>query len=296
MSEQQGPATTGGRTLLRRLAPAGGAVPFLLYTALFLLVPTVIIIIGAFQNGSGGLTLDNFRTMFTSEVMSALGESLVLSVVSGLIGAVVGGVVAYLLSTAEPTGVLRRLITSVSSVLAQFGGVMLGFAFLFTFTSRFGLGYRIIKGMFGGLVDPNYFSTLPGLIIVYSYFQIPLMIIIFLPAVDGIRPQWREAAESLGGSTWAFWRRVGGPILAPSFLGSLMLLFTNAFSAFATAVTLSNLTSPLIVLQIKNALTSETGSSNAGLAKAESLLMVIVVAIALYAYNRIQRRSSRWLG
>ena len=204
--------------------------------------------------------------------------------------------VAYLLSTANPRGPLRRLVISVSSVLAQFGGIMLGFAFLFTFTTRFGLGYKIIKNLFGGLVDPNFFSTLPGLIIVYSYFQIPLMVIIFLPAVDGIRPQWREATESLGGSTWVFWSRVAGPILAPAFLGSLILLFTNAFSAFATAVTLSNLTSPIIVLQIKNALTSETGSSNEGLAKAESLLMIVVVALVLWAYNRIQRRSSRWLG
>lgn len=270
--------------------------PFLLYTAIFLLVPTVIIIIGAFQNATGSFSLVNFRAMFSGEIMDSLLNSIVLSLVSAVVGAVVGGVVAYLVSTANPKGILRRFVTSVSSVLAQFGGVMLGFAFLFTFTTRFGLGNKIIKGAFGTAVDPNFFSTLPGLIVVYCYFQIPLMVIIFLPAVDGIRPQWREATESLGGSNWVFWSRVAGPILAPSFLGSLMLLFTNAFSAFATAVTLSSLTSPLVVLQIKDALTSETGNAAPNLAKAESLLMIVVVALVLWAYNRIQRRSSRWLG
>ncbi len=292
----KGPAATRGRTLGRRLGPVGGTVPFFVYTALFLLAPAVIIFIGAFLNGNGSFTFTNIKTTFTGDILSSVGESLVLSVVSALIGAVVGGVVAYLVSTANPAGVLRRFVTSLSSVLAQFGGVMLGFAFLFTFTTRFGLGAKLYLALTGSAVDHNFFATLPGLIIVYTYFQVPLMVIIFLPAVDGIRPQWREACETLGGSTWVFWRRVAGPLLLPSFLGSFMLLFTNAFSAFATAVTLNNETNPLIVMQIKQALTSETGGALPNLAMAESLLMVVVVAIVLFAYAKVQRRSSRWLG
>lgn len=275
-----------------------GAAPFLAYTAIFLLVPTLIVVIGAFQGTGASFTLGNFRELFNSApILQSLGRSLVLSLVSGAIGAVVGAVVAYFLSTAPPGGLLRKLVTAASSVLAQFSGVMLAFAFIFSFTGRTGLVSRTLNSWFGvPLADVNYFSTLIGLIIVYSFFQIPLMVIIFLPAVDGIRPQWREATESLGGSTWVFWRRVAGPLLTPSFLGALLLLFANAFSAFATAAALVGLGAPLITLQISQALTSETGLGAPNLAKAEALVMVVIVAIVMAAYYAIQKRSSRWLG
>jgi putative spermidine/putrescine transport system permease protein len=93
-----------------------------------------------------------------------------------------------------------------------------------------------------------------------------------------------------------FWSRVAGPLLAPSFFGSFLLLFTNAFSAFATAAVLINLSNPLITLQIKQALISETGLGAPNLAKAEAILMVIVVALVMWVYYRIQRRAARWLG
>ncbi len=275
-----------------------GAAPFLVYTAIFLLVPTALVVIGAFQGIGGDFSLANFSEMFgSSPILSALGRSLVLSLVSGLIGATLGAVVAYFLSTAPPGGILRKLVTAASSVLAQFSGVMLAFAFIFSFTGRTGLVSRTLNSWFGvPLADVNYFSSLIGLIIVYSFFQIPLMVIIFLPAVDGIRPQWREATESLGGSTWVFWRRVAGPLLTPSFLGALLLLFANAFSAFATAAALVSLGSPLITLQISSALTSETGLGAPNLAKAEALVMVVIVAVVMAAYYWVQKRASRWLG
>ncbi|MET3804491.1 putative spermidine/putrescine transport system permease protein [Nakamurella sp. UYEF19] len=289
---------SGGDGRLRRMKPLLGVAPFLLYTALFLLVPTAIVVIGAFQGDGGSFTLANFSALFgQSVILEALLRSIVLSVVSAVIGAVVGAVVAYFLSTAPPSGLLRKLVTSASSVLAQFSGVMLAFAFIFSFTGRTGLVSRTLNSWFGvPEPDVNYFASLIGLIIVYAYFQIPLMVIIFLPAVDGIRPQWREATESLGGSTWVFWRRVAGPLLTPSFLGALLLLFANAFSAFATAAALVGLGSPLITLQISNALTSETGLGAPNLAKAEALIMVVIVAIVMAGYYWIQKRSSRWLG
>ncbi len=287
--------SSGGGGRLRRARSYLGVLPFFVYVALFLILPTVIVVIGSFQNSSGGFTMENFNAVFSGDVLAALGRSVVLSLVSGLVGAVVGAVVAYLLSTASPHGALRKVVTAASSVLAQFAGVMLAFAFSFTFIAP-GLIGRWLRDSFSIDVDPNYFSTLPGLILVYVYFQIPLMVIIFLPAVDGIRPQWREATESLGGSTWTFWRRVAGPLLGPSFLGAVLLLFTNAFSAFATAAALVGLTTPIITLQIRAALISETGLGAPNLAKAEALLMVIVVAVLMSLYYWIQRKASRWLG
>ena len=134
-----------------------------------------------------------------------------------------------------------------------------------------------------------------GLTVVYTYFQIPLMLIVFLPAVDGLRREWWDASASLGGGTWAYWRHVAGPILLPTFLGAALLLFTNAFSAYATAAALISQGSPLVTLQIRNAMTSEVilGQENVG--KALALGMIIIVSLVMIAYTILQRRTSKWL-
>jgi len=122
------------------------------------------------------------------------------------------------------------------------------------------------------------------------------MLIVFLPAMDGLRVQWREATESLGGSTWQFWRHVGGPLLAPAFLGSMLLLFANAFSAYATAAALISQGQNIAPLQIRTALTSEVVLGQANVGKALALAMVVIVALVMFAYARLQRRTSKWLG
>mgnify|MGYP000458883052 CR=1 FL=1 len=123
----------------------------------------------------------------------------------------------------------------------------------------------LIRQLTGLTVNPNWLSSLPGLITVYCYFQIPLMIIIFLPAVDSIRPQWREACESLGGNTFQYWTRVAGPILVPRFISALLLLFASAFSAYATAAALFSQRSILVPLMIQGAMRNEMGSESAGI-------------------------------
>src|SRR5262249_18307999 len=114
-------------------------------------------------------------------------------------------------------------------------------------------------------------------------------------ALDGIRPQWREATESLGGNTWHYWRYVAGPLLTPSFLGCTLLLFANAFSAYATAAALITQGGILAPLHGQALLTSETGSAQAGLAKALALAMIVVVLVVTSFYALLQRRTSRWL-
>ena len=219
----------------QELGTLATTLPFFAYTACFLLAPTVIVIIGAFQNRSGGFTLANFNKMFEANAIAAFGTSILVSLASSLIGAVVGALASYaLVIGAKPNGPLRRMVSAISSVLAQFGGVMLAFAFIATLGIN-GIGTMLIKTLTGYTVNPNWLSSLPGLVTVYCYFQIPLMIIIFLPAVDSIRPQWREACESLGGNTVQYWTRVACPILAPRFISAFLLLFASAFSAYATA-------------------------------------------------------------
>jgi putative spermidine/putrescine transport system permease protein len=275
-------------------------VPFGAYLLIFLIIPTIVVALGAFGKNPGegnGVTLANVKALGNSEVLAAFGRSITLSASTAIIGAVLGALLAYAVATAKPEGLLRRAVSSACAVLAQFGGVTLAFAFLATiglsgFVTVFLQDHLDVNLYSGGV----WLFELPGLILVYTYFQIPLMVIVFLPAVDGIRPQWREAAESLGGSTWQYWRMVGGPLLAPAFLGSALLLFANAFSAYATAAALVSQGSPIVPLQIRGALTSEVllGQQNVG--KALALGMVVVVAIVMWLYALLQRRTARWLG
>ena len=282
-----------GRWFDRDLA---GVVPFLAFVGVFLAVPTLIVAIGAFVGNDGGATLDNVSALADSYIVQAFVRSIVLSAVTAVLGAVIGALLAYALVTARPDGLTRRVVTSACGVLAQFGGVTLAFAFIATlglsgFVTVF-LRDRLSIDIYSGGV---WLFDLPGLVLVYTYFQIPLMVIVFLPALDGIRPQWREATESLGGSTWQYWRRVAVPLLAPAFLGSSLLLFANAFSAYATAAALDSQGSPIVPLQIRSALTSEVILGRENVGKAMALGMVVVVALVMWLYALLQRRTSRWL-
>ncbi|QGN59278.1 ABC transporter permease subunit [Nostocoides sp. HKS02] len=272
-----------------------GVVPFFAYVAVFLIIPTLVVVIGAFVGGKGGFTLSNLRALGQPAVTTALWHSVVLSAVTALAGAVIGALLAYAVSTGRPGGVLKKFITSLCGVLAQFGGVALAFAFLATFSAT---GY-LTKVLTSAGLDSSgglwLYEWDKGLMLVYLYFQIPLMLIVFLPAVEGLKPQWREATETLGGSTFLYWRKVAAPILMPSFIGGLLLLFTNAFSAYATAAALVSQGSPLLPLEIGGTFTSEVilGQENVG--KAMALEMVVVVAVVMTAYVILDRRASRWL-
>jgi len=273
-----------------------GVLPFAVFVSLFLLWPTVLVVLGAFEDPEGGLTLANLAQASQGTYLQTFVNSIVLSTITAVLGAVLGGLLAWAISVGRRDGVMRRLVLAGSGTLAQFGGVMLAFAFLATFGFN-GLVTLFLHDQLG--VDTfawgGWIYELPGLVLVYTYFQIPLMVIVFLPAVDGLRPQWREACESLGGSGWTYWRHVGFPILWPSFLGATLLLFANAFSAYATAKALISQASPLVPLRIGTFLTSEIVLGQANVGKALAFGMIVIVALTMAVYAMLQRRTSRWL-
>jgi putative spermidine/putrescine transport system permease protein len=272
-----------------------GAVPFFFYVGLFLLLPTAIIVIGSFLDSKGGFTLSNLKAIDQPYMIQSFTTSLTVSAVSALAGAVLGALLAYAVATGSPNGLLRRSVMSASGVLAQFGGVALAFAFVATI-SNVGFLYIVLKDhgvdIYANslwLYDP------PGITLIYLYFQIPLMVLVFLPALDGVKPQWREATESLGGSTWHYWRYVAGPLLAPAFLGCTLLLFANAFSAYATLAALLTNGGGFVPLQIQALLQGETEQTQPGLAQGLALAMIVVVVVVMTLYALFQRRTTRWL-
>jgi putative spermidine/putrescine transport system permease protein len=290
------PTTASRRAGWRRARDLLGLVPFTAFVVIFLAIPTLVVAIGAFASDDGRFTTANLSALTDSYVLDAFVRSIELSAVTAVLGAVLGALLAYALVTAKPEGLLRRLVTSACGVLAQFGGVTLAFAFIAT-VGLSGFVTIFLRDQLGIDIYAHgvWLFDLPGLILVYTYFQIPLMVIVFLPALDGVRPQWREATASLGGSTWHYWRRVAVPLLAPAFLGSALLLFANAFSAYATAAALVSQGSPIVPLQIRGALTSEVILGRANVGKAMALGMVVVVAVVMSLYALLQRRTARWL-
>ncbi len=281
-------------TRVHRLLPSVGLLPFLGYLTLFLFIPTIIIVVGAFTD-QGHASLINIHAWAEPTVWHALKQSLILSGSTALIGAVAGALLAYALVSGRPDGLVRRVATSVCGVLAQFGGVMLAFAFIATLSFSGSLTNLVREQLGFDIYGSGWLLALPGLILVYSYFQIPLMVIVFLPALDGMRTQWREAAENLGATTWQFWRHVGGPLLFPAFLGSALLLFSNAFASYATAAALVSQGNPITPLYIRAALTSEVILGRQHLAYALALEMIVVVALVMTAYALLVRRTSKWL-
>jgi putative spermidine/putrescine transport system permease protein len=278
----------------RRVREALPLLPFGVFVTIFLIIPTITVIVSAFFL-DGVFSLQRIELLFSDTALTALGRSVLLAASTAAIGAILGAVLAWLVVTSSPTSPLRRVVLALCSVLAQFGGVALAFAFLATIGLN-GVLTLWVSDRFGfNLAGDGWLYSLRGLILVYTYFQIPLMVIVFTPALEGLRAEWREAAVSLGASRWAYWREVGFPLLRPAFLGSALLLFANAFAAYATAAALVSQGSPIVPLLIRTALTSEVVLGQSGFAYALALEMVVVVAIVMVAYNLLVRRTARWL-
>jgi len=259
-------------------------VPFFAYVGVFLLLPTGIVIWDSLRNTTGGWYLTSVSQLASPQVRGYFIGSVKLCLISSAGGAALGAILAYAVASGNPDGAVRRLYISASGVLAQFGGVTLAFAFL------------VLIGPIGLLLHASWYFDFPwGISLIYAYFQIPLMVLVFMPAIDGLKVQWREASENLGASTWQYWRYVGAPLLTPAFLGATLLLFANALSAFATIQAWENQIAYIVPQQISTSLSSEVGLANVNYADVLALGMVIMVAIVMTGYALLQRRAARWL-
>ena len=272
-----------------------GLVPFAAYVLLFLAVPTVLAIASGFFTKDGSFTWSNLSALSDPVVLTTFANSAGLSLLTAVVGALVGALVCYALLGMDPEGAVRSTVDAAAGVLAQFGGVMLAFAFIATIGIQ-GVLKLFLQDAFGLDIyaDGTWLYELPGLILPYIYFQIPLMVITFMPALAALKPQWAEANLTLGGTRSSFWLRIGIPVLAPSFLASLLLLFANAFSSYATAAALASQGSQIVPLQIRTSLTSETVLGRENLAGALALGMIVIVGVVMALYSLIQRRAARW--
>lgn len=273
-----------------------GILPFVLFALLFLILPTMNIVIGAFQDRAGSFTLQNIKDLQTGTIPSSYWISVKISVASSLLGCLIGfGMAAAVVFGAVPRWIRGPLMT-FSGVASNFAGVPLAFAFLATF-GPIGLLTVFLRNNFGIVLQRDLgFNILSfwGLTVTYLFFQIPLMILIITPALEGLKKEWREAAAVLGATSAQYWRMVALPILTPSLLGTFALLFANAFGAVATAIALTGSALNIVPIQLFAQIRGDVlGNPNLGYAMAFGMIVVTGIANVVYIWLRI--RAERWL-
>lgn len=273
-----------------------GVAPFFLFAIVFLFLPSLSIFYRSFQANDGSFTMNNIIALFTErDIINAYKTSLTISLITSVGGAIFGFLLAYAVVLGGLPRGIRTFMTTFSGVASNFAGVPLAFAFIATMGNA-GLVTRWVESIFNISTRELGFSiyNMWGLSIVYMYFQFPLMVLIMAPALDGLRREWREACENLGGNSYHYWRHVALPILLPSLLGTMILLFGNAFGAYATAYAFSgsfiNLVTILIGAQIQGDVLY-----NPGLGNALALGMIFIMGFCMAGYAWMQQRSARWV-
>jgi len=272
-----------------------GVAPFFLFALLFLILPTTYLVVGAFQNSQGEFTLENVAALSQPSIVAAYWISIRISLASAILGALVGLAIAIAIVRGGLPNWVRSATLTFSGVASQFAGVPLAFAFLATL-GRLGLVTVLLNSILGINIYALGFNILSfwGLTLTYLFFQIPLMVVIITPAIDGLKREWGEAAATLGATQLQYWRMVVIPVLWPSFLGTMILLFANAFGAIATAYALTgsslNIVPILLFAQIRGDVLH-----NPHLGYALAFGMIVVTGVANIFYIWFRTRSERWL-
>ncbi len=272
-----------------------GVVPFFVFALMFLILPTGLLAIGGLQDAQGHFTLRNLLDLFQPNIVSSYLISVKVSAASAIGGALAGFALAYAaIAGGLPTWVRPTLMT-FSGVASNFAGVPLAFAFLATL-GRAGLVTALLINLFGFNIYSTGFNLLSfaGLTLTYMYFQIPLMVLIIAPAIDGLKREWREASANLGASTWEYWRYIALPILWPPLLGSTLLLFANAFGAVATAYALTGSSLNIVTIVLYAQIRGDV-LHNQNLGYALALGMIFMTGMSNAAYIWLRGRSERWL-
>lgn len=271
-----------------------GVVPFFGFAFLFLIGPLLYLIAGAFQNADGAFTFDNILALGSANIVASFSLSIRLSLLSALMGAVAGLLLGHAVVLGGLPKWVRNAFMTFSGVASNFAGVPLAFAFIATL-GRLGLVTVLLRELFGFNLYATGFNlfSFVGLALVYLYFQLPLMLLIITPALDGLKSEWREAAESLGATRRQFWLMVGLPVLTPSILGCFLLLFANAFGTLATVYALMGSGFDVVPIVLFQQIRGNV-LYNPNLGYALAVGMILVMGISNVLYLILRKRAERW--
>jgi len=268
--------------------------PFFIFTGFFLIWPVIAVTLRSLHGNKNEWTLSNYRPILKAgPYFHAFVVSLKLSIMTSVIGSILGAFFAYVI-VKYAHDKFGAVIDSISAVFANSGGVPLAFMFIAAFGTE-GVVTVVLKKL-GWDIYAGHFTifSFTGVVLVYSFFQIPLMVLVFKPAIAGLRSEWEEASTNLGASQLTYWRRVAIPILTPSFIGAFFLLFAGGFSAYATARALTVGTVPLVPIIIGTLVDGNVVSDQANLGDALAVGMILVATVAMVGYIWAQRQAAKW--
>ena len=266
-----------------------GLLPLILFGLAFELLPLLTTIRSSLTN-KGTLTLDFYRQALDPLFLRSFGNTIKLSTTTALLGVVFGTLVAYAVITTR-NRFIRNALTALSDVTTNFGGAPLAFAFIVILGST-GIITMLLKQV-GIQLYPNFrIYSISGLTIAYLYFQIPLMILLIIPSLLGLKREWQEAAVNLGASTFQYWIRVALPILFPALASGFLLLFANSFGAYATAWTLTGSDVDLITIRIAALVRGEVQLAPE-LADALSIISLLIMSACVIGYMWLSNRAKK---
>ncbi len=271
-----------------------GVMPFFLFCFLFLVGPMLYLVTGAFQNADSAFTLDNVIALGTPNIVASFSLSIRLSLLSAFMGAFAGLLLGYAVVLGGLPPWVRNAFMTFSGVASNFAGVPLAFAFIATL-GRLGLVTVLLKSLFGINLYGTGFNlfSFSGLAVTYLYFQLPLMLLIITPALDGLKAEWREAAEVLGATRRQYWMMVALPVLSPSILGCFLLLFANAFGTLATVYALTGSSFDVVPIVLFQQIRGNV-LYNPNLGYALAMGMVAIMAVSNTLYLILRARAERW--
>ena len=261
-------------------------VPFALFFIVFQIAPLSWVMINSLQSEEFGWGIANFTRIFNSKFyLQAIQFSLEISFWSSVFGIIIAVLGAYSLRRVDSK--LRNFVNAFANMTSNFSGVPLAFAFIILL--GFNGSFTIMLKQAGIIQDFNLYSK-TGLIILYTYFQIPLGVLLLYPAFDALREDWRESAALLGANGWQYWRHIGLPVLTPALLGTFVILLANALGAYATVYALTTGNFNVLTIRIA-AMVSGDISLDPNLASALAVVLVALMTLVTIVHQLLLKRS-----
>lgn len=269
-----------------------GLIPFLLFCLIFEILPILLLFKDSLLLKSGELTLTHYGDALAPLYLKSFINSIKLSGLTAFIGTILGVFIGYAIFR-WPGKRVQDFLVTLSDVTTNFAGAPLAFAFIIILGSN-GVITQFLLQYFDWKIYPDFsVYSFSGLTLAYVYFQLPLMVLLIIPAFAGIKKEWRESATNLGADTFRFWWHIGIPVLAPSLIAGFTLLFANAFGAYATAYTLTGSRFSLVTLQIGFSIAGEV-LHDPGIGQAMAILSLLIMGTSILIYQIATNRARRW--
>ena len=265
------------------------AIPYVVWMAVFVIAPLLLIVVYAFTAKDGGVTLSNFSNM--GQYFPAFRHSFVLAVTATVICILIGYPLAYFLSK---EGVLVRKVAMMLIMLPMWMNFLLRtYAWMSLLDDNglinqffSGIGFfRLINTLFGtDLTCFHMINTQGAIVLGMVYNFLPFMIMPIFSVIDKIDPKVIEAAQDLGANSAMVFRKVIFPLSLPGVLSGVTMVFIPSVSTFALSRLLGGgktlLLGDLIEMQfLGNAYNPHLGSAIA-------LVMMVIVLVCMAVMNR----------